>query len=487
MKFGLDKARTFWVLLIGLTLWKVFLAGNLDIIQDEGYYYYWSLFPQLSYFDHPPLTAWAMTLARQLFGDTIWSVRFWPLAAGFVFPIVGRALAREIFTDETANRAGNLLVLCPVFAGNGLFMTPDTLFALFWSLAILATCRAIQEAEGATRWWLLAGLWAGLGFLSKYNMVLYFLGLAILFFVMPGKRSNILAGGLLSGIIALIIFSPVIIWNFQQDWLSFRFQLQHGFSQGGIRPWVTFPEYLGGLLLLATPVLGVLAIWSSTRSMVSKEAGRRFLAVFFWAVAAFFGFVAIKSKIEVNWMMLAFFSGIILVAADWLGYGRNLRRVTVGLLVTVILAGFIYLSLPRDVALSIGGHSLDIGRMDEFYGGHDVAAAVRAKTKAFQVDFICVDRHARFGEIAFYAPELRPKLWLPKKGAQRFPWIDDRQWKDKTALLVSNKPRNWPWFQTVDPIGQIDIPFKKHLKRTIYFARGTGYQPVARENGIEGR
>ena len=133
MKFGLDKARTFWVLLIGLTLWKVFLAGNLDIIQDEGYYYYWSLFPQLSYFDHPPLTAWSMTLARQLFGDTIWSVRFWPLAAGFVFPIIGRALARVIFSHEISNRAGILLMLCPVFAGNGLLMTPDALFALFWA------------------------------------------------------------------------------------------------------------------------------------------------------------------------------------------------------------------------------------------------------------------------------------------------------------------------------------------------------------------
>ena len=480
MKFGLDKARTFWVLVIGITLWKVYLAWNLDIIQDEGYYYYWSLFPQLSYFDHPPLTAWSMTVARQLFGDTIWSVRFWPIATGFVFPIIGRALTREIFSDAIANRAGILLMMCPVFAGNGLVMTPDTLFALFWSLALLATCKALQQAQWANRWWLLAGLWAGLGFLSKYNMVLYFLGLGILFLAIPGKRSHIFAGGLISGIIALIVFSPVVIWNYQHDWLSFRFQLQHGFSADGIRPWETFPEYLGTLLLLATPVLGGLAIWSSIRSMASKDAGRRFLAVFFWAVAAFFGYVAVKSKVEANWAMLAFFSGIILVAADWPGYGKILRRVTVGLLVTVILAGFIYLSLPKDVPLSIGGHALDIGRVEEFYGAHDVAAAVSKKSKTVQADFICVDRHARFGAIAFYAPELRSKLWLPKQGARRFPWIDDRQWKDKTALLVSNKPRAWPWFKTVEPIGKIEIPFKKHMKRTIHFNRGIGYRPVDR-------
>jgi undecaprenyl-diphosphatase len=480
LKFGLGKARAFWILLVGLTLWKVYLAGTLDIIQDEGYYYYWALFPQLSYFDHPPLTAWSMALARQLFGDTIWSVRFWPLAAGFVFPVIGRALAREIFSDEVSNRAGILLMLCPVFAGNGLLMTPDTLFALFWSLALLATCKALQETKWNASWWLLAGLWAGLGGLSKYNMVLYYFGLGILLLTIPAKRSHIFAGGLLSGIIALIIVSPVVIWNYQHDWLSFRFQLQHGFSAEDIEPWVTFPEYLGTLLLLATPLLGVLAIWSSARSMVSKEPGRRFLAVYFWAVAAFFGYVAIKSKVEANWAMLAFFPGIILVAADWLGYGKNLRRVTAGLLVSVILAGFIYLSIPKDVPLSIGGHSLDIGRVEEFYGAQDVAAAVLKKSKAIQVDFICIDRHARFGAIAFYAPELRPKLWLPKQGARRFPWIDDRRWQGKTALLVSNKPRAWPWFQTVEPLGKIEIPFKQHMKRTIYFNRGIGYQPVDR-------
>ena len=59
----------------------------------------------------------------------------------------------------------------------------------------------------------LAGLWAGLGFLSKYNMVLYFFGLGILFLTLPGKRSHIFAGGLLSGIVALIVFSPVLIFD----------------------------------------------------------------------------------------------------------------------------------------------------------------------------------------------------------------------------------------------------------------------------------
>ena len=77
---------------------------------------------------------------------------------------------------------------------------------------------------------------------------------------------------------------------------------------------------------------------------------------------------------------------------------------------------------------------------------------------------------AVFGQIGSHTLEFNPP----------FPWIDDRQWKGKTALLVSNKPRAWPWFKTVEPIGKIEIPFKKHMKRTIHFNRGIGYRPVDR-------
>ncbi|KOR27793.1 hypothetical protein TI03_06155 [Achromatium sp. WMS1] len=35
---------------------------------DEAYYWYWSQYPDLSYFDHPPLLAWLMWISTNL-GD----------------------------------------------------------------------------------------------------------------------------------------------------------------------------------------------------------------------------------------------------------------------------------------------------------------------------------------------------------------------------------------------------------------------------------
>ena len=33
-------------------------AQFLPVIQDEAYYFYWSLFPDFGYYDHPPLVSW---------------------------------------------------------------------------------------------------------------------------------------------------------------------------------------------------------------------------------------------------------------------------------------------------------------------------------------------------------------------------------------------------------------------------------------------
>ena len=463
------------MLLLVISLWKGILAWKLNIVQDEGYYFYWSLFPQLSYFDHPPLTAWAITIASFLFGDNIWSVRFWPLAVGILFPICGRTLARNIFSEEIANRSGIFLVLCPAFAGNGFFMTPDTLFALFWSIALYSTWKAINNPSSGIYLWVVAGMSAGLGLLSKYNMILYFLGLGVFFVVSPGKRKKLFYGMLLSAGISLIFFIPVLVWNFESDWISFRFQLQHGFYKNVSKPWVTFPDYIGGLLLVATPLLGGLSFWSSARGIFSRDQGRRFLAAFFWTVVLFFSLSAIKHKVQANWAMLAFFSGVILVAADWQFYGKRMRRATVGLLILVIFPPLIYLSFPADFSISMMGRPLDVKRMKEFFGGKDVAKAVKEKKEDLNLDFICIDRHTLLGEIAFYAPELRQLLLLRMRGKYRFPWVDESKWYGKPALLVSKRSESWPNYKKVKPVGKAEIPYKKYLKRTIYFSKGIKY------------
>ena len=474
--------RWFWGLLLVLTLWRILAAARLNLCLDEGYYHYWSLFPQLSYFDHPPFTAWSMSLLGPVFGNSLWTVRFWPVVTAAAFALTGRALAGRMFESaSTGNRAGFLLLLTPIFLGNGLLMTPDTFTALFWALALYCTWRAV-EPGGSFAWWIATGGCAGLGLLTKYNMVLFFPGLGLYWLLAPGKRLRIFLGAALSGTLALLIFSPVLVWNSRHDWISFRFQLSHGFAQNAQSGFSNILYYIGGLLLLATPLLGGLCFWSCGKGVCSPQPQKRFLAAFFWVIILFFGYSSLKASGQMNWAMLAFFSGILLVAQDWPGFARGWRCATLILLMTVCALLLAYAILPTELPGGARVSELDRRRMHEFFGAESTAQAVQAKFQESGADFLCATSHQLLGRLSFYAPELRGALWQPQAGRYRYPWIDDTQWAGKTALWATQKTHKedmLKYFREVHELGTLEISYNPTHKETLYFYLAKGYRPEA--------
>ena len=470
----------FVLVLVLTTAWRILVAAKLDVCYDEGYYHFWSLHPQLSYLDHPPLIAWAMYLSGLMFGDSVWTVRIWPILAGTVFVLVGRALACTMFGKAAANRAGVFLALVPAFAGNGVLMTPDALFAVCWAVGVFAAWKSLQAPTAFSSWWLLVGFSTGLGLLSKYNMVLFLLGLGLLWLVSPSHRKSIAVGALICGTMGLVFFLPVIIWNAEHHWMSFALQLSHGLAGKPSTVFRHLSAYAGSLLLIATPLLGLLAFWSSARGIRSREFAPRFCAVFLFVVAGFFAISALKARVEPNWPMLAFFSGVILVARDWPEYASRTRRAT--LIVLAICCGCVavYPLLPAQFPLAIGGHSLDMKRMREFSGGPELAAAVQAEKAEKNLDFVYVSSHQILGRLSFYAPELRPLLCPTREAARRYPWIDTAKWAGRRALIVStteSNPQLQSSFRDVEYLGSLEIPYKRNLSDRFYLFLGNDYFP----------
>jgi 4-amino-4-deoxy-L-arabinose transferase-like glycosyltransferase len=91
--------------------------------------------------------------------------------------------------------------------------------AMIWALVRLA------ESNDA-RWWLAAGVFAGLALSSKFTAVMLLPAVAA-FMLVPKWRGRWLASPYpwLAALIAVVVFLPVLIWNYQHDWTSFRFQL----------------------------------------------------------------------------------------------------------------------------------------------------------------------------------------------------------------------------------------------------------------------
>ena len=150
-------------------------------------------------------------------------------------------------------------------------VAPDTALipfavAMVWSLVRLAE-------SNDQRWWLAAGLFGGLSLLSKFTVVMLLPAVAA-FMLVPDWRLRQLRSlyPWLAALIAMIVFSPVLIWNYQHDWASFRFQAvravaAHEFSPRTVGDYIGLQWGLVGFVLLPVVLSGlVLTAWRGYRA-----------------------------------------------------------------------------------------------------------------------------------------------------------------------------------------------------------------------------
>src|SRR4051812_37789644 len=154
-----------------MTAMRLIYAGVLELRTDEAYYWTWSKESVLSFLDHPPMIAWFIRFGTAIFGDTNLGVRF----SGILAMLVTQLLLADIVRRVTGNtRAIVIAVLMPEAAVYyGLLMAkvaPDVALIPFAVAMIWALIRLKDSGDG--RWWLLAGVFAGLALLSKFTAVL---------------------------------------------------------------------------------------------------------------------------------------------------------------------------------------------------------------------------------------------------------------------------------------------------------------------------
>ncbi|GAC1343643.1 MAG: hypothetical protein NVSMB20_19430 [Bradyrhizobium sp.] len=212
------------LLIAAMTALRLIYASVIDLRTDEAYYWTWSKENVLSFLDHPPMIAWFIRFGTAIFGDTNLGVRF----AGILAMLVTQVLLADIVRRVTHDfRAVVLALLMPEAAlYYGLLMakvSPDVALipfavAMLWSLVRLAE-------SGDPRWWLAAGVFAGLALLSKFTAVMLLPAVAA-FMLVPDWRRRWLSSPYpwAAALIAMVLFLPVLSWNAGHDWASFRFQ-----------------------------------------------------------------------------------------------------------------------------------------------------------------------------------------------------------------------------------------------------------------------
>jgi Dolichyl-phosphate-mannose-protein mannosyltransferase len=258
-------------LIAAMTALRVVYAGAIDLRTDEAYYWTWSKENVLSFLDHPPMVAWFIRFGTAVFGDTNLGVRF----AGILAMLVTQLLLADIVRRVTHDfRAVVLAVLMPEAAlYYGLLMakvSPDIALIPFAVAMLWSLVRLVESDD--PRWWLAAGVFAGLALLSKFTAVML-LPAVMAFMLVPDWRVRWLRSPYpwTAALIAFLLFLPVLIWNQQHDWASFRFQFvraaaTHEFSLRTVGDYFGLQFGLVGFILLPVVLSGVtLTAWRGYR------------------------------------------------------------------------------------------------------------------------------------------------------------------------------------------------------------------------------
>jgi len=356
--------------MFGALLLRTGLAALVPLLPDETYYWEWSRRLEAGYFDHPPGIALLIAFGAKLLGNTHTGVRAGPALAALVTHAAAVTCAWQLAGRgapgaAAAHRAAQLVTLLPIATLGLVMATPDAALFATAMIALLAV----------------AGPWV-------------------------------------ASALALALFAPVVVWNAMNNWVSFRFQLGHGFTPSARgNPLSRELEMLGGQAGLASPILfGLLAVvvwralrdgWRTRHSAAPTDrVTRRFaLAMIALVPLVFFAVSAWRRAVEANWPAMIYPGAMMLLAtSDWpAARGAWWRR---GLWLAAMLLAVVTVQAWRPI-LPLAPRRDPIARA---HGWTTLAAAVdRARRDPFldgTVDqWIAADRYQDASELAFHLPD----------------------------------------------------------------------------------
>jgi 4-amino-4-deoxy-L-arabinose transferase-like glycosyltransferase len=261
--------RQIVLLILITTALRLAFGASIGLGVDESYMVSAGRVFSFGYFDHPPASWWLSWASTRLFRSEAPIVARLPFILLFALTTWLMARLGEETGDPRAGFWAALTMnLSPVFGiTSGGWVLPDGPLDCALVGAALCLIRALS-GRIALKYWCGAGVCAGLALFSKYSAVLTIAG-AVVFLAVDRERRVWLRRWepYLAGAIALVVFSPVVVWNFSHGWASFAFQ---GARAGGLRfhPLAPFVTLLGELTFvlpwfgLAMLVLG----WKAFRS-----------------------------------------------------------------------------------------------------------------------------------------------------------------------------------------------------------------------------
>ncbi len=223
---SLKKNEYFLIGLLSLIPVLIHLYTNAfagyGYFRDELYYIACSNRLDLGYVDQPPFSIYILSVSRLLFGDSLFAIRLLPAVASGFIVFFSCLMARNLGGKKSAVIITAVAVIfSPIYLGMFAIYSMNSFDILLWSVSSYIVILILIESK--LKYWITLGLIIGVGLLNKIGFLWFgfgfFMGL-----LLTNKRKELLTvKPYLCALIALLIFSIYIIWNFKNDFAHLEF------------------------------------------------------------------------------------------------------------------------------------------------------------------------------------------------------------------------------------------------------------------------
>ena len=287
-----------WIGVLSLMV-RTWIGATFPITGDEAYFYWWGVYLDWGYYDHPPMAGWWIAAMLKLFGDSTFAMRI----PALLLPLALGAAIWWGFSGIHRERTGWAIVffwLTPINWLNALITTDTPL--IFWSvLSICALVRAEQHTQQNRNTYALqafSGMCLGLAFLSKYFAVV--IGIAYLVYFVAFRRERWLGFVLL---VLMALPGPIINlwWNMGHGWANIMFNVFNR-NQAEVFGWHKPALYVLTWFYLLTPGF-IWAAWTQRVQLGRVAREQKLLMTLIVVPVVFFALIAIKKVVGLHWVL----------------------------------------------------------------------------------------------------------------------------------------------------------------------------------------
>jgi hypothetical protein len=248
--------------------------------------------PAWGYVDQPPVAPMLARFSRELLGESLRAMRFFPALFSSALLVLGALIARELGGRAFALILTAVTILvAPIYLSDGSLFTTNFLEPLFWMGCAYCAVLAVNRSD--PRYWLWFGVIAGIGLEEKYSIAVMGFGMVIGLLLTEQRRALASRWLWIGGAAAALIILPNLLWNAANQWPFV--ELMHNIRASGRDVALGPLDFFAQQALLVGPltapiwIIGLIALFASPRLKPYRMLG--------WCyVAAYLVFFALKGK-----------------------------------------------------------------------------------------------------------------------------------------------------------------------------------------------